>query len=77
MEKVLISIPDQLAVRMRAMIPVRQRSKTITNLIEKEVRKRESLLYHCALAVEKDTALHDEMKEWDITTGDGLSHESW
>ncbi len=41
MEKILISIPNTLAVRMRASIPVRQRSKTIVHLIDKEVKKEE------------------------------------
>ncbi|OGT57326.1 MAG: hypothetical protein A3F43_05270 [Gammaproteobacteria bacterium RIFCSPHIGHO2_12_FULL_42_10] len=73
MEKVLISLPDQLAVRLRATIPPRQRSKIITHLIEKEVIKREQTLYECALAVEKDHSLQQEMEEWDITINDGLN----
>lgn len=76
MEKILISLPDQLAARMRAVIPGRQRSKTITHLIEEEVEKRERLLYECALAVEKDSALKKEMEDWDITLNDGLDDES-
>ncbi len=76
MEKVLISIPDQLALRMRAAIPARQRSKTITHLIELEVKKREKALFECALAVEKDAALRKEMKDWDVTHEDGLNDES-
>ena len=77
MEKVLISIPGQLAARMRAAIPTRQRSKTITQLIEKEIEKREKALYDCAAAVEKEAALHREMKDWDVTLQDGLDDESW
>lgn len=77
MEKVLISIPDQLATRMRATIPARQRSKTITHLIEDEVVKRENLLYECAVAVEKDSVLGHEMEDWNVTLQDGLDHESW
>jgi hypothetical protein len=75
MEKVLISIPDQLAVRMRAAIPQRQRSKIITHLIEREIEKRERLLYECALAVENDTNLRDEMSDWDVTLNDGLTED--
>jgi hypothetical protein len=67
MEKILISLPNQLVTRMRATIPPRQRSKIITSLIEKEIKKRERALYECALAVEQDAALHKEMAEWDIT----------
>lgn len=77
MEKILISMPDQLAIRMKAVIPARQRSKTFTHLIEKEIEKREKALYECALAVEKDFALQKEMKDWDTTLQDGLNHESW
>lgn len=72
MEKVLISIPDRLAARLRATIPSRQRSKVITHLIEEEVQRRERTLYECALAVEQDAPLQEEMAEWDITLDDGL-----
>lgn len=77
MEKILVSVPDQLAARMRAAIPARQRSKIITHLIEEEISRRERLLYECALAVEKDAALRKELKEWDTTLQDGLDDESW
>jgi len=77
MEKVLISMPDQLAARMRTVIPARQRSKRFTQLIEKEIEKREKALYECASAVEKDTPLRHEMKDWDLTLQDGLDDESW
>lgn len=76
MKKVLISVPDKLAIRMRAAIPARQRSKTITHLIEKEILRREEALYNCAAAVEKETKLNEEMQEWDSTLMDGLD-ESW
>ena len=77
MNKVLISIPETIASRMRAAIPQRQRSKVIVRLIEAEIVKREKTLYECALAVEKDDQLNTEMADWDITTQDGLNNESW
>ena len=80
MEKILISLPDQLAMRMRAAMPTRQRSKIITHLIEEEVKKREQALYECAKAVQKDSVLQKEMEEWDVTINDGLNKnddESW
>lgn len=76
MTKVLVSIPNQLVIRMRAAIPARQRSKTIAKLIEKEVLKREQALYECAAAIEKDSALNEEMEEWNTTLSDGLNDES-
>ncbi len=77
MNKVLISIPDPLTVRMKAAIPQRQRSAVIVRLIEAEVARRERALYECAVAVENDSALQEEMKEWDVTLQDGLDDESW
>lgn len=77
MQKVLISVSDSLASRMKAVIPNRQRSKVISQLIEKELKKREEALYRCALEVEKDEALNAEMKDWEVTVADGINHESW
>ncbi|HAU1603703.1 TPA: hypothetical protein JBJ19_02375 [Legionella pneumophila] len=77
MTKVLISIPDKIASRMRASIPQKQRSKVIVQLIEKEIEKREKALYECAAAVEQDNELNHEMKEWDVTLKDGITDESW
>lgn len=70
--KVLISIPDSLYSRMTATIPPRQRSRLIARLLEDELRKREQELYQAALAVEQDEELGAEMREWDVTLGDGI-----
>ena len=70
MSKVLISIPDSLINRLRAAIPARQRSKIIANLLTKEIEERERKLYACAVEVEKDKRLSEELDEWDITIGD-------
>lgn len=70
--KVLVSIPDSLYSRMTATIPPRQRSRLIAKLLEDELRKREQELYEAALAVEQDEELGAEMREWDVTLGDGI-----
>ncbi len=70
--KVLVSIPDSLYSRMMANIPKRQRSKVIARLLENEIEKREQELYDAALAVEQDEELNSEMKDWDVTVGDGI-----
>lgn len=78
MEKILLSLPHELALRLRAAFPARQRSSIITRLIEKELKKREEALYQCACQVEKDQTLHQEMDAWKVTLQDGLdSNESW
>jgi metal-responsive CopG/Arc/MetJ family transcriptional regulator len=75
--RILISLPQELALRLKAMIPDRQRSKVIQSLLESEIAKREAQLYKIALAVEKDEKLHREMQDWDVTIGDGLDNEPW
>jgi len=70
-------MPDKIASRMRAFIPQKQRSKVIVQLIEKEIEQREKALYECAVAVEQDSELSQEMEDWDVTLRDGLSDESW
>jgi hypothetical protein len=76
MQKVLFSLPDDLVARMRASIPPKQRSKVVAYLLE-EIKRREQALYQCALEVEADEALQEEMKDWDATLGDGIEDESW
>ncbi|NNM60386.1 MAG: hypothetical protein HKM04_11320 [Legionellales bacterium] len=65
MDKIRISITDQLASRMRSVISSRQSNKIIMRLIEKEIERRERLLYDCAVSVERDEALRTEMEDWD------------
>ena len=77
MEKVLISMPEQLATRMRAAMPNRTRSRAIAMLIEQEVERREHRLLECAQQVEEDQQVNQEMKVWEVTLLDGLEDETW
>ena len=77
MQKILISLPEDLVNRMKTTIPARTRSQVVKELIEKEIRRREEALHECAVAVEKDEALSREMAEWDVTVGDGIEPETW
>ncbi len=77
MEKILVSLPDDLVRRMRTVIPNRQRSKVVAGLLENEVKQRELALYNCARDVEADELLNKEMAEWETTTEDGLNNETW
>ena len=77
MEKILVSLPDDLVKRMKTVIPTRKRSQVVKELLEVEIAKREKELFDCAKAVEKDEALNQEMAEWDATTGDGIEPETW
>ncbi len=77
MQKILFSLPDALVMQMRAYIPSKQRSKVVTQLLEKELKRREQALYKCALDVEADESLNDEIKDWEIAQNDGLDNETW
>jgi len=77
MEKILISLPNDLVKRMRTVIPARKRSQVVNDLLEQEITRREEILFRCALAVEKDEALNQDVAAWDITAGDGIEPEAW
>lgn len=77
MQKVLVSLPDDLAAKMKRMIPAKQRSKMIADILAAEIEKREHSLYQCACEVEADSALNSEMNDWEATAGDGIEPESW
>ncbi len=76
MQKILVSLPDNLVSRMKAVIPNRQCSKLVAKLLEEEIKKREEELYACACEVEADEELNKEMEDWDVTIGDGIESES-
>jgi hypothetical protein len=77
MQKVLVSVPDDLLGRMKAVIPPMQRSKILTKLLEDEVTLRETKLYQLAREVENDKSLNAEMEDWNTTVGDGIDAEPW
>ena len=77
MEKILVSLPEDLVKRMKSVIPARKRSQVVKDLLEQEICRREEALFQCALAVEKDEALNQDMAAWDITVGDGIEPEAW
>ena len=77
MQKILVSLPDALVARVRAIIPNRKRSEVIAKILEKELKRREQELYKCAREIEKDEALNMEMLDWDAVAGDGIEPETW
>jgi len=69
----MFSLPDQILVRMRAIIPDRQRSKIIAVLLLAEIERREEMLYKSAMELEACEGLTEEMLDWDKNLGgDGL-----
>mgnify|MGYP003425400062 CR=1 FL=1 len=72
----MLSLPDELASRMRSVIPLSEIDNVIASLLEKEISIREAALYLTAKEVEEDTELRKEMALWeDSCVGDGLDEE--
>jgi hypothetical protein len=73
MSKVMFSFPEKLVMRMKAVIPARERSKVLASLLEREIKMREKHLFSCAKELEENKALRKEMGVWDAEFGgDGL-----
>ena len=76
-EQVLLRLPDDLVRRFKQIVPERQRSAYVRQLLEQALPGADSdtdPLYLAALAVEQDTGLGEEMTEWEAATiGDGLN----
>jgi metal-responsive CopG/Arc/MetJ family transcriptional regulator len=71
-QQIPVSIPDELAVRMRSVITSGNRNRIISAILEKEIRKREQALYEAAVAVENDDAINAEMSDWEVAVDDGI-----
>jgi len=62
--RITLSLPDSLAQRFLANIPIRERSATVARLLEKELAEREKALQAACLAANEDEALAGEIEEW-------------
>lgn len=50
---------------MKTVIPARDRSKVVSELLEREITAREQRLFQCAKELEESAALRSEMTVWD------------
>jgi hypothetical protein len=73
--QICIHLPEELAARFKTMVPARQRSAFVADLLDLALPREEDPLYRIALAVEEDEALAEEMADWEVTAGDGLGGE--
>lgn len=62
--KVTLSIPDKVAKRFRAAVPVRQRSRVVAGLIERELSNRGNNPAAACIAANRDKALAGNIAEW-------------
>jgi metal-responsive CopG/Arc/MetJ family transcriptional regulator len=78
MQKIMISMPDDLAEKIRWAFPAQQRSKIIAGILSAEIARREQELHEVACQVESEDTLNNEMAEWEeATIEDGIQPESW
>ncbi len=75
--RVNFTLPENVYDAFRIIIPKRQRSRVISELLKEEIERREKSLTEIARAVENDEALHKEMAQWDTTLNDGLDDLRW
>lgn len=72
-KQVMFSFPDKLVSRMKAVIPSRERSKVLAELLEQAIKIREQQLYTAAKELEESKTLKEEMANWEEEFGeDGL-----
>jgi len=62
--RITLSIPDEVAHRFQAAVPVRKRSRLVTRLLEKELKERDNSLAIACQAANRDKALEQEIDEW-------------
>ena len=62
--RITLSIPDPVALRFRAAVPPRRRSRLVTLLLEQELARRDEALAAACRAANSDTALERDIDEW-------------
>ena len=74
--QILIRLPEEVAAKLKAAIPARQRNKFIAELVVTAVARHEDELAKIATAVTNEEKRHPkiarEMRDWEATVGDGL-----
>jgi hypothetical protein len=73
----LFHFTDEVARRLKAVVPARQRSAFVQKIVEEALSSIEDddPIYRAAVAAEADVE-HDQDRElWDSLSGDGLDNE--
>ena len=75
---ILIRLPEEIANRLKAVVPPRQRNRFVSELVEKAVVEHERKLAAIADAVtaedRQDESILSELATWEKTTiADGLN----
>ena len=75
-QQILIRLPEEVADRLKAAIPARQRNRFIADLVATAVARHDDDLAKVAAAVtyeeKHDPRLAREVRDWEATVSDGL-----
>ncbi|MFN8788560.1 MAG: hypothetical protein ACK5Z5_06665 [Neisseriaceae bacterium] len=70
MAQLLIHVSDRLVNRFRSLVPAKQRSKYIENLLENSLKKEDEILLNCARQIESDEDINELIYDFNNTSGD-------
>lgn len=62
--RITLSIPDAIAKQFQASVPPRKRSRLVTALLTKELKRKENALKAACIAANRDKTLSKEIEEW-------------
>jgi hypothetical protein len=78
-QQILIRLPEDVAAKLKAAIPARQRNKFVAELVATAVARHEDALAKIANAVtneeKRNPGLAREMRDWEATINDGLAEK--
>ena len=72
MTNVLFSLPEEVVAALNLFVPTDQQDQFVAETLRKALEQQEQALYECALAVEQDEELNDELGDWQVTLSDGI-----
>lgn len=79
-QQILIRLPEDVAARLKAVVPTRQRNKFVADLVARAVARHEDELAKIAAAVtdeeRRKPELAREMRDWEATVGDGVEERA-
>jgi len=78
-QQILIRLPEDVADKLKAAVPARQRNKFVAELVANAVARHEDELAKIAAAVTKEEKrnpkIGKETRDWESTIGDGLEEK--
>ena len=79
-QQILIRLPEDIAARLKAVVPSRKRNQFVLGLVEAAIVEHEAMLRTVARSVTADELgdpeLQQEMRDWDSTAGDGIENDN-